>query len=106
MLAEAIATAVSRGLSYGTIYTTKLLRRGTDIDRPAPAGVLRDLTVGDVMRPLDLRPTAPPPGRVRPGWRCQARLAISTPRRCCSPASPCSTPCASSWPTAVMACPC
>ena len=34
MLAVAIATAVSRALSYGTIYTTKLLRRGTDIDRP------------------------------------------------------------------------
>jgi len=33
MLAVAIASAVSRALSYGTIYTTKLLRRGTDIDR-------------------------------------------------------------------------
>jgi chloride channel protein, CIC family len=38
MLAIAIASAVSRALSYGTIYTTKLLRRGTDIDR-ADAGV-------------------------------------------------------------------
>jgi CIC family chloride channel protein len=35
MLAVAIATAVSRALSYGTIYTTKLLRRGTDIDQAA-----------------------------------------------------------------------
>jgi chloride channel protein, CIC family len=52
MLAVAIATAASRGLSYGTIYTTKLLRRGTDIDRPAPAAVLADTTVGDAMRPL------------------------------------------------------
>jgi chloride channel protein, CIC family len=52
MLAVAIATATSRALSYGTIYTTKLLRRGTDIDRPAPAGVFQDLTVGDAMRPL------------------------------------------------------
>ena len=34
MLAVAIASTVSRALSYGTIYTTKLLRRGTDIDRP------------------------------------------------------------------------
>jgi CIC family chloride channel protein len=33
MLALAIATAVSRALSYGTIYTTKLLRRGHDIDQ-------------------------------------------------------------------------
>src|SRR5580704_11455519 len=52
MLAVAIATAVSRALSYGTIYTTKLLRRGTDIDRPSPAGVLAGMTVGDAMRPL------------------------------------------------------
>jgi CIC family chloride channel protein len=36
MLAVAIATAVSRALSYGTIYTTKLLRRGLDIDQAAP----------------------------------------------------------------------
>jgi hypothetical protein len=36
MLAVAIATATSRALSYGTIYTTKLLRRGQDIDRAAP----------------------------------------------------------------------
>jgi chloride channel protein, CIC family len=33
MLAVAIASALSRTLSYGTIYTTKLLRRGIDIDR-------------------------------------------------------------------------
>jgi CIC family chloride channel protein len=33
MLAVAIASTVSRALSYGTIYTTKLLRRGIDIDR-------------------------------------------------------------------------
>ena len=38
MLAVAIATAVSRSLSYGTLYTTKLLRRGIDIDGPGPAG--------------------------------------------------------------------
>jgi chloride channel protein, CIC family len=36
MLAIAIASALSRALSYGTIYTTKLLRRGIDIDRTAP----------------------------------------------------------------------
>jgi CIC family chloride channel protein len=33
MLAVAIASMTSQALSYGTIYTTKLLRRGTDIDR-------------------------------------------------------------------------
>jgi CIC family chloride channel protein len=36
MLAVAIASTVSRALSNGTIYTTKLLRRGIDIDRAAP----------------------------------------------------------------------
>jgi CIC family chloride channel protein len=32
MAAIAVATIVSRRLTYGTIYTTKLLRRGIDID--------------------------------------------------------------------------
>jgi hypothetical protein len=32
MLAVAIAAALSRAISYGTIYTTKLLRRGIDLD--------------------------------------------------------------------------
>jgi CIC family chloride channel protein len=61
MLAVAVATAVSRALSYGTIYTTKLLRRGTDIDRPAHA--LHNLTVADAMHrfpaPLAVPPAAP-----------------------------------------------
>jgi chloride channel protein, CIC family len=52
MLAVAIATATSRALSYGTIYTTKLLRRGTDIDRAAPWRALADLTAADAMRPF------------------------------------------------------
>jgi CIC family chloride channel protein len=52
MLAVAIATAVSRALSYGTIYTTKLLRRGTDIDRLTPAHAFEHLTVADAMHPL------------------------------------------------------
>ncbi len=50
MLAVAIATATSRALSYGTIYTTKLLRRGTDIDRVTPWRALQDLKVADAMR--------------------------------------------------------
>ena len=50
MLAVAIATATSRGLSYGTIYTTKLLRRGTDIDRVPSADPFEDLTAADAMR--------------------------------------------------------
>ncbi len=50
MLAVAIATATSRGLSYGTIYTTKLLRRGTDIDRVPSADPFEDFTAADAMR--------------------------------------------------------
>jgi len=57
MLAVAIATTVSRALSYGTIYTTKLLRRGTDIDRAAPWRAVADLKITDVMHPF--RPALP-----------------------------------------------
>ena len=52
MLAVAIATATSRALSYGTIYTTKLLRRGYDVDRAAPWRAFGDLTAADAMRPF------------------------------------------------------
>ncbi|MGH3411616.1 MAG: chloride channel protein [Marmoricola sp.] len=52
MLAVGIATAVSKKLTHGTIYTTKLLRRGTDIERVTPASVLEQLTVGDAMQHL------------------------------------------------------
>jgi CIC family chloride channel protein len=52
MLAVAIATTISRGLSYGTIYTTKLLRRGTDLDKSAPWRALADVKLSDAMRPL------------------------------------------------------
>ena len=63
MLAVAIATATSRALSYGTIYTTKLLRRGTDIDHPPSADPFEDLTAADAMHPfpapLTLAPQPP-----------------------------------------------
>jgi len=52
MLAVAIAAATSRLLSYGTIYTTKLLRRGADIDRTAPWRAFGDLKAADAMRPF------------------------------------------------------
>jgi CIC family chloride channel protein len=52
MLAVAIASTASRALSYGTIYTTKLLRRGTDIDRATPWRALADLKVTDAMHPF------------------------------------------------------
>ena len=68
MLAVAIATATSRALSYGTIYTTKLLRRGQDIDRAAPWRAFGDLKATDVMHPFP-RPLAVTagPDRRRPG---------------------------------------
>jgi chloride channel protein, CIC family len=65
MLAVAIATVVSRALSYGTIYTTKLLRRGIDIDHAPSVDPFEDLTAADAMRPFPLplvaepRPTEP-----------------------------------------------
>jgi CIC family chloride channel protein len=64
MLAVAIASTVSRALSYGTIYTTKLLRRGTDIDRAAPWRALQDLKITDVMRPFPAALPVPPDGAV------------------------------------------
>ncbi|MGH3796652.1 MAG: chloride channel protein [Pseudonocardiaceae bacterium] len=52
MLAVAISTMTSWAFSYGTIYTTKLLRRGTDIERPSPRHAFSDLTVADAMHPF------------------------------------------------------
>ncbi len=52
MLTCGIAAAVSKYLSYGSIYTTKLLRRGIDIERPRTTNVLQTLTVKDAMQPL------------------------------------------------------
>jgi chloride channel protein, CIC family len=60
MLAVAIAATVSRALSYGTIYTTKLLRRGDDVDRAVPWRALQDLRVADAMRPFSLPLPVPP----------------------------------------------
>jgi CIC family chloride channel protein len=74
MLAVAIASTLSRALSYGTIYTTKLLRRGTDIDRTTPWRALSDLKVADAMRPF--RPPLPVPpdsnGSAEPDWAALA----------------------------------
>ncbi len=61
MLAVAVATTVSRAISYGTIYTTKLLRRGIDIDRPKATHAFAALTAADAMHrfagPLELAPS-------------------------------------------------
>ena len=60
MLAVAIASTVSRAMSYGTIYTTKLLRRGIDIDRTTPWRALSDLKIVDAMRPFRPPLSVPP----------------------------------------------
>ena len=52
MLACGIAAAVSKQLTYGNIYTTKLLRRGIDIERLKTTTVLQTLTVADAMQPI------------------------------------------------------
>jgi chloride channel protein, CIC family len=52
MLVCGVSSAVSKQLSYGSVYTTKLLRRGIDIERPKTANVLQSLTVADVMQPV------------------------------------------------------
>ncbi|HVA76134.1 MAG TPA: chloride channel protein [Acidimicrobiales bacterium] len=52
MLAAGISAGLSKRLSHGTIYTTKLLRRGTDIERPRPASLLQTLTVSETMKPI------------------------------------------------------
>jgi CIC family chloride channel protein len=52
MLACGIAAATSKQLTYGSIYTTKLLRRGIDIEQPKATSALATLTIAEVMKPL------------------------------------------------------
>jgi CIC family chloride channel protein len=52
MLACGLASQLARHITHGSIYTTKLLRRGIDIERPKAIGALRALTVEQVMQPL------------------------------------------------------
>ncbi|MGC1184929.1 MAG: chloride channel protein, partial [Candidatus Dormiibacterota bacterium] len=61
MLGVGIAAGVSKRLSYGTIYTTKLLRRGTDIDRPRLATLLQTIRVADTMQRLPRAGSRPSP---------------------------------------------
>ncbi|TDS79912.1 chloride channel protein [Amnibacterium kyonggiense] len=62
MLTVGIATAVSRELGYGTIYTTKLLRRGQDLERTAPWAAFLRLTAGTTMHPFGRALPAAPAG--------------------------------------------
>jgi chloride channel protein, CIC family len=118
MLAVAIASTMSRALSYGTIYTTKLLRRGTDIDRAAPWRAVADLKITDVMRPF--QPALPvPPGGTAPAAHggspagngsaqkpdaAPARSPAAVSRRPCSPRSPLARRCGNWKSTGVTAC--
>ena len=89
MLAVAIATAVSRALTYGTIYTTKLLRRGTDIDRATPWRALGDLKVADAMRAFSAPLTVPgrPQGETS-SPESDGRLAARSPAPLPGPGHP------------------
>jgi CIC family chloride channel protein len=60
MLTCGIAAAVSKYISYGSVYTTKLLRRGIDIERPKTTNVLQRLTVADAMQPVPRSAAAAP----------------------------------------------
>jgi chloride channel protein, CIC family len=52
MLACGIAAQLAKRITHGSIYTTKLLRRGIDIERPKALSALQALTVEQVMQPL------------------------------------------------------
>lgn len=52
VLAVALSTGVGAALGRGTIYTTKLLRRGVDIERPRPSTLMQQIKVSEAMRPL------------------------------------------------------
>ena len=58
VLAVGLATGVSAALGRGTIYTTKLLRRGIDIERPRPSTLMQQMKVSEAMRPLPAQVTA------------------------------------------------
>ena len=79
MLAVAIATATSRALSYGTIYTTKLLRRGQDVDRAAPWRAFADLKAADAMRPFPAPLLIPPARNGSTGVSERSRIAVGLP---------------------------
>ena len=104
MVVVGIATAVSKHLSYGSIYTTKLLRRGIDIERPLPTNVLHTLTVADVMQPvgtgaaaleLGASPVGPSHVAARAGPSCSATRPTWDHHRSSSATRPSTRRCAS-----------
>ena len=82
MLTCGIAAAVSKYISYGSVYTTKLLRRGIDIERPKTTNVLQTLTVADAMQPLPPAAAAARlDGSQAPGRPSRAPLPTSNGQR-------------------------
>ena len=75
MLTCGIAAAVSKYISYGSVYTTKLLRRGIDIERPKTANVLQTLTIADIMQPV---PRSAAAARLRPAQETESDDAAVT----------------------------
>jgi CIC family chloride channel protein len=63
MLAVAVASAVSAALSYGTIYTTKLLRRGIDLDEATGRAFEAALAQDPLSAAGDAREPASPEAR-------------------------------------------
>lgn len=53
MLVCGISSQVAKRITHGSIYTTKLLRRGIDIERPKATAALQALTVEEAMQRLD-----------------------------------------------------
>ncbi|MGH2890333.1 MAG: chloride channel protein, partial [Solirubrobacteraceae bacterium] len=61
MLACGIAGQLAKRITHGSIYTTKLLRRGIDIERPRALSALQALTVDEVMQPVAMADGGLPP---------------------------------------------
>jgi CIC family chloride channel protein len=80
MLACGTASALSKRLTYGSIYTTKLLRRGIDIERPRVGNVLQMLKVRYVMRSLPTN-SSPPRRPTLSDGRTAAMRRLATARR-------------------------
>jgi chloride channel protein, CIC family len=58
MFAVVVATALSNAVTHDTIYTLKLRRRGIDIDKPTPPGLMAHIPVAEAMS--DPPPALPP----------------------------------------------
>ena len=90
MLACGIAAQLAKRITYGSIYTTKLLRRGIDIERPKAIGALQALTVAQAMQPLKTLDGPPrllgasassePPATENPRWEQLVGPVTSTQR--------------------------